>query len=234
MAASPLEISFIDELYPIAPGETLGFGRSGDLIIDESNMFMHRLVGTFLHHQDLWWVRCEGKRSELSVWSEGGRHTTLPPGEAAALAGARGVVRFEAGPHKYEIDYVLPDAVELPTEQAAPTTFDVTETRDFGVVSLNTEQRQLLAALGEEWLREPQAERVVLPTNGAIAHRLGWSIKKYDRKLDYLCSRLSDEGVPGLRGGKGVEASERRVNLVDHAIRNGLISLLDLDLLESP
>jgi len=228
-----LDVSFIDELYPVKPGETLSFGRSGDLIIDDSNMFMHRQVGAFLYHQELWWVRCDGKRTELSVRSDGGRRTELPVGEATALAGVRGVVRFEAGPHKYEIDYLLPGALELPTEdlaQAPP--FDVTETRDFGVVSLNTEQRQLLAALGEEWMREPHAEHGALPTNGSIAHRLGWSVKKYDRKLDYLCSRLSDEGVPGLRGGKGIEASERRVNLVEHAIRNGLITVRDLDLLD--
>jgi hypothetical protein len=65
-----------------------------------------------------------------------------------------------------------------------------------------------------------------------MANRLGWSTKKFDRKLDYLCARLSEQGVRGLRGERGIEATARRLTLVDHAIRNGLVTSADLHLVD--
>ena len=71
-----------------------------------------------------------------------------------------------------------------------------------------------------------------MPSNAEVANRLGWSTKKFDRKLDYICAKLTEHQVKGLRGGKGVEATTRRMNLVEHAIRNGLVMPRDLSLLE--
>ena len=67
---------------------------------------------------------------------------------------------------------------------------------------------------------------------GQVAGRLGWSAKKLDRKLDYLCRRLTERGVRGLRGQPGDEAVDRRQRLVDHVVLAGLVTSLDLELLD--
>lgn len=221
---------FIDELSTVAADSDLTFGREADLVIDESNPFMHRRVGRFLSHQGLWWLRNEGRRTELTIVRDSGALTTLPPGDASALSGEGGAVRFDAGASSYELHYVLERSPELPMSATAEVP-SAQATRDFAIISLNDEQRLLLAALCERRLADPHADRTELPPNADVAHQLGWSIKKFDRKLDYVCSRLADEGVRGLRGGKGIEAFDRRANLVDHALASGLISAPDLDAL---
>ena len=108
---------------------------------------------------------------------------------------------------------------------------DADLTTQFGIVSLNAEQKLMLTALAESRLIDSSADPADLPANAAVAHRLGWSGKKLDRKLDYLCARLASEGVRGLRGEKGFEAVDRRARLVDHAISSGLVTSDDLETL---
>ena len=77
-------------------------------------------------------------------------------------------------------------------------------------------------------LRDPAAGPEALPTNRQVAHRLGWPITKFNRKLDYLCQRLTKDGVPGLQGGRGTEATNRRWRLVEHAVNARLVTPGDL------
>jgi hypothetical protein len=63
---------------------------------------------------------------------------------------------------------------------------------------------------------------------------LGWTITKYNRKLDYLCRRLAEQGVEGMQGGSGAQASARRQLLVQHLAERGVITPSDLDLLPPP
>ncbi|MDH3684055.1 MAG: hypothetical protein OEV40_29390, partial [Acidimicrobiia bacterium] len=184
-----------------------------------------------------------GRRIELHAVVGEGTVVVLPPGESLALTATRGVVRFDAGASSYELDYVLEAPVTLPEPPAtaagggagaegAPA--DVARlTEEFGVIALNEEQRLLLVSLCQFRLRDPAADRTAVPSNAEVANRLGWSIKKFDRKLDYLCAKLTEHGVRGLRGGKGIEATTRRMNLVEHAIRNRLVTFDDLGLLDT-
>ena len=91
-----LEVIFIDELYTATTTEAITFGREGDVVIDESNQFMHRLVGRFVYHNDVWWLSNEGRRIEITAIVGSGTVVVLPPGESLALNAARGVVRFDA------------------------------------------------------------------------------------------------------------------------------------------
>ena len=231
-----LEVLFIDELYTARPGDTLTFGREGDIVVDEANRFMHRQIGRFVDHHDLWWLVNDGRRVELTAWLGAGKTVVLPPGESVALT-ATGLVRFDAGALSYELEYRLPDELELPGPPAEPERFEVgpdgVRTAEFGVIPLNAEQRLLLVALCEPRLRDPLAGRTSLPTNAEVAARLGWSTKKFDRKLDYLCAKLDEAGVRGVRGGRGVEATTRRANVAEHAVRNGLVERDDLRLLDA-
>ena len=106
------------------------------------------------------------------------------------------------------------------------------ETIALGDILLTDEQRLLLLALAEGTLRDPHTADE-LPTNRAVARRLGWSITKFNRKLDNLCDRFSKLGVGGLRGSIDQLATDRRRRLVEHAIESGLISRHQLDRLPS-
>ncbi len=233
---SELHIFFIDELTAAHAGDVITFGRSGDIEVDEANQYMHRIVGTFFDRDNVWWLTNNSKHGNLTLAGDGGRLTRLPPGAVTALTEITGAVRFDAGPSTYELGWTLPgqDPMMPPTSHtgtgddfgASPD-----QTRQFGVVNLNHEQRQLLVALAEASLVDPTAPSTDLPANAAVAHRLGWSAKKLDRKLDYLCARLATEGVRGLRGEKGFEAIDRRSRLVEHATSSGMISAEDLDII---
>jgi hypothetical protein len=63
----------------------------------------------------------------------------------------------------------------------------------------------------------------------AVARRLGWTITKYNRKLDYLCRRLAESGVEGAAGEHGLLATSRRQVLVEHAVNRRLVVAADLD-----
>ena len=102
-----------------------------------------------------------------------------------------------------------------------------TATIDFGVIPFTTDQHLLLVALCENRLLGETS----LPSNRAVARTIGWTITKYNRKLDAVCAKLSRQGVRGLRGSNDALASDRRVNLVEHAVSAGLVTRGDLGLL---
>lgn len=225
---SELHAFFIDELTVAEEGDVLTFGRSGDVEIDVANEFMHRVVGAFFSQDNVWWLANKSKHAVLTMVGSAGRVTRLPPDAVGALSEPRGLVRFEFGPASYELGWALPGQDTL-MPPALDDDGDANITRQFGVVNLNAEQRLLVTALAESRLRDSSADPTDLPANAAVAHRLGWTGKKLDRKLDYLCARLASEGVRGLRGEKGFEAVDRRARLVEHAIGSGMVTSDDLD-----
>ena len=228
---SELHIFFIDELTVAAPGDVVTFGRSGDIELDEANQYMHRIVGTFFDQDNVWWLANKSRHGTLTLVGNTGRLTRLPPEAVSAITEPTGVLRFDAGPSTYELGWTLPGQEPL-MPPVVDDDGDVSmATSQFGVVPLNDEQRMLLAALAERSILDSTVSTSDLPANASVAHRLGWSAKKLDRKLDYLCARLSAEGVRGLRGEKGFEAIDRRSRLVEHAISSGMIGHADVETL---
>ncbi|MEE9414728.1 MAG: hypothetical protein V3V01_05540 [Acidimicrobiales bacterium] len=230
--APELWIDFIDEAHLVPCDETLSFGRQGDIVLDESNVYLHRQAGDFVYFDHGWWLRNQSSQAEMLVRTADGRRTTVPPETSHQLSQSQGVVQFQFGVSNYELEWRLeggPSAPEMP----APQPLSGAETHTFGVVRINDEQRVMLVALSEPRLRNPDQRSPSLPANAEVAHRLGWTLRKFDRKLDYVCRRLSEAGVPGLRGERGHEAADRRVNLVEHMIRIGAIGPDDLALLEA-
>ncbi len=225
---SELHLFFIDELTVAEPGDVVTFGRSGDIEVDEANQYMHRIVGTFFDQDNVWWLANKSRHGQLTLVGNTGRLTRLPPEAVSAITEQSGVLRFDAGPTTYELGWTLPGKEPLmpPVVDGEGSLSMVTS--QFGIVPLNEEQRMLLAALSEKCILDTSASTADLPANASVAHRLGWSAKKLDRKLDYLCARLSSEGVRGLRGEKGFEAIDRRSRLVEHVMSNGMISEADL------
>lgn len=224
-----LTVDFCGEVHSVAPGHDLTFGRDGDLVVDSDNRHLHRLLGRFTMENGLWWLQNLGTGLAIEVLDRSGPSAlSVGPGAARPLAMSEGVVRFTAGLTTYEMQFstVLGRTADSPRE----IVYSGQSTVQAPVLRLNDEQRLLLAALAEPRLRDPHDSQ--LPSNKDVRIRLGWSRKKLDGKLDYLCRRLDELGVRGLRGDLGSLATDRRDVLVDHVLATRMITGADLVRLE--
>ena len=221
-----LVVEFCGEERLVGPDDQLDFGRAAGLTIDGGNPYLHRRAGCFRRQADRWWLRNEGSHLPLSVLESLGRPmVVLPPGVETALSPGDFAVVLAAGPTRYELRGRCPDLEvgDASEGDPPPEHAELDHTVRWGVFELNDDQRALLAALAE-----PR-----LPPNRQTAMRLGWTLSKFNRKLDHLCGRLSRHGVRGLQGRVGTTASDRRQNLVDHALAHHLVRTTDLELLDN-
>lgn len=233
MAGGRLVLEFCGEHFELGPGEELTFGREADLVLDD-NPYLHRLVGRIAQRDGAWWLHNVGRTVAVTVHDlVGSSSATVGPGSGIALLWGRFRLSFRAGRVPYELEGVLEEhewfeAVGLPTRPGSARTLE------WGRVELNDDQRLLLAALCEHRLRNPWDRTSPPVSNRAGARRLGWSVAKYNRKLDHLCEKLARHGVPGVRGDLGLLAADRRARLVDHAVEVGLVGVEDLERLDRP
>lgn len=222
-----LYVDFCGEGHVVSPPDSLSFGRAADLEVDD-NPYLHRVVGRFDHRNGHWVLGNVGASTVLNVTDhDGATAVALAPGRSLGLAMAEFSVAFVAGRTRYEIDAAL-EEIEDPLE-ADLTSHGGQSTLEWGVVELNDDQRTLLVDLAAGRLSDPHAGDWAPDPKGACARRLGWSLSKYNRKLDHLCEKLDRAGVPGLCGAEGVQASDRRRLLVEHAVTAGLVTRADLD-----
>jgi hypothetical protein len=242
-----LVVEFCGEQRILAAGEQLTFGRAADLVIDE-NRYLHRVVGRFTAANGLWWLANAGSSIPITVSDAGGpSFARLAPGTNIVISFDSCTVGFEAGGATYEllVDVVRPadeagdaDDDDAPDdadrddadEPAEAWTGEVTTTASS--LPLSAEQKLLLVAMAEAQLRDPAAA-LDLPTNRQLASSLGWTITKYNRKLDGLCVKFATHGVSGLRGSTDALARDRRLRLVDHAVHAGVVTAADLASLEA-
>ena len=103
-----------------------------------------------------------------------------------------------------------------------------------GATHLTPDQRRLIVALAEPRLRGDGRASVVLPSSADAAARLGWTITRFNRKLDNVCQKLQRLGVRGLHGDADRLASNRRSRLVEYAVATRLVSRADLAMLDLP
>lgn len=226
MTETDLHVDFIGEVRAVEPGQELTFGRQGDLHIDD-NRHLHRVLGRFWSRGESWWLSNEGRSITIQIADADSRSSVqLAPGSEIALSFPNSILRFRAGITDYELLVRVPDrGADDGDDEDDPLDADDDdgETIALGDIMLTDEQRLLLLALAEGPLRDPHTSEE-LPTNRAVARRLGWSITKFNRKLDSLCDRFARLGVGGLRGSIDQLATDRRRRLVDHAVESGLIS----------
>lgn len=228
-AEAALEVAFVDEVHQVAPGRMLGFGRADDIVIDDSP-FLHPHVGRFSHLSGFWWLANLMPRGLIRLRDGHTRSIVILDGESVVAVGfSRFVVEFTAGPTTYQLEGRILGPVPSPPA----TLSDVDNAPDgAGFATLTDDQRLLLAALAEPGLRSAPAVTLTVPPTPAVARRLGWSVPKVNRKLDYLCSKLRRHGVRNLKGGYDDRATDRRVALVQLALHMGWVSHEDLRLLE--
>ena len=228
-----LVVEFAGDERVLTPGDELTFGRSADLVIDE-NRYLHRLIGRFAWTNGMWWLANTGSSIALRLAdADGPSYAKVAPGTSVPVTFETSVLTFEAGGRPYELR--LEQLVDGPLFAAGDDVsgafegIDLEATTTTGSLPLNDEQRLLLVALCEPFLDDTGANE--LPTNRQIASRLGWTITKFNRKLDWLCQKYANAGVSGLRGSSDLLARDRRVRLVEHALDAGVITPADLRLL---
>lgn len=144
------------------------------------------------------------------------------------LVMAATTIRFTAGPTHYEIDV----RTSTPLYEFEPPEVVSDGSTTIGRLTLTPDQKRMLVALAEGALLRGGPGIVDVPTSSAAAHRLGWTPKKFEKKIDNVCDRLSNKGVRGLKGGPGNLAANRRARLVEYALAARLITAADLPLLD--
>jgi len=221
-----LTLDFLGDRRTLGPGDGLTFGRRADLVIDD-NPFMHRVVGRVVHREGVWWLQNHGSSTRVRLVDPAvGVDLELAPGQQLPVTASAFLVRFRCGTTSYEIDGER-DGPELAVDGAGEVLG--TATVDFGAVPLSPEQHLLVVALYDSARRNGG----VPEGNSVIARRLGWTPKKFHRKLDAVCDKLHRQGVRALKGTTDELAETRRSVLVDHAVNTGLVGPGDLGLLRS-
>jgi hypothetical protein len=222
-----LILGFCGERIEVAPGSEYSFGRSGDLTIDE-NRFLHRVMGVFVCRNDWWWLLNVGAHLALQLQGQMSSSTiALSPGGSVPLVMGPTLIRFAAGGTSYELE--VETDVDLAEASGKVRALNGDTTIDAGSTPLSADQLLLLIALSEPRLRRgPSAD---LPQNNELMERFGWSVTKFNRKLDSICVKFARRGVGGLVGTPQKVAQGRRSTLVDYVIAAGMVTVEQLALL---
>ncbi|MCA0336903.1 MAG: hypothetical protein LCH66_08555 [Actinobacteria bacterium] len=226
-------VEYCGEEFRATEDAPLTIGRDADLEIDD-NPYLHRVFLQIHREHDLWWLSNVGSTLTATVADKKGLFQAwLSPGARIPLALDAFTVWFTAGPTTYDFDIlvdspafetVTPDAVGDADSDAGATTM--------GRVSMTPDQKLLVVVLCESFLRTTYAGSGQIPSSAEAAARLGWTVTKFNRKLDNVCQKLADAGIRGLHGGPGKLASNRKSRLVEHALSTRLVSEADLALLD--
>jgi hypothetical protein len=222
-------VDFLGEIYPLKPGSPVVIGRDADIAIDD-NPYLHRRFLEIELRDEMVWVSNLGATLTATLAdSDGLLQAWLAPGARLPVVFERAAVWFTAGPTTYEFDIVVGHAPYAPM---AAVTYEEGDTT-VGRVSFTPDQKLLVLALAEGVLRRGNRGAGTIPANTDAAARLGWTITKFNRKLDNVCEKLSKIGIRGLHGGAEKLASSRRARLVEYAVASRLVTIDDLELLDA-
>ena len=236
MIHSKVTVVFCGEEYSVSPETGLTIGRTGDVEVDD-NPYLHRTFLVVSFENGFWWLGNTGSTLTATVADEQGLFQAwLNPGAKIPLAMRKLIVWFTAGPTPYDFEiYVASPAFKSVTaEPAGDADGDEVGAATVGRVSLTPDQKLLIVALCEPFLRRREAGTSQIPSSAAAAERLGWTITRFNRKLDNVCQKLADAGTRGLHGGVGKLATNRKSRLVEHALSTKLVTEDDLALIDDP
>lgn len=222
-------IEFCGEEFVAPEDRPLTIGRVADVEVDD-NPYLHRVFLQVHHEHGLWWLTNVGSTLTATVADTKGLFQAwLSPGARIPLALEAFTVWFTAGPTTYDFDIVVEDTPFVSVETAAELEpEDSSAQTTVGRVSMTPDQKLLVVALCESFLRTTYAGGGQIPSSAAAAQRLGWTVTKFNRKLDNVCDKLSNSGVRGLRGDAERLASNRRARLVEYAVGARLVTRADL------
>lgn len=222
-----IDIDDTSESLFLSPGQEITYGREADVDLGVHDAYVSRVQGRIKFREGRWWLQNTGRQLATRVRSEQGQVVELPPNGLVHLPRGQVVITVKSLNASHSLRTTLLDAqpgtVEATPPKEGPTTAMLPK------IPLNPEQRLLLTALCENRLRHDSASLIA---NSEIGAMFRWGPSKVQRKLDYICERLTDEGVEGVKGGLGYEARDRRAALVDYCLASGLVAIADLDLLD--
>ena len=231
MADAGVRVLFCGEEFPAEAGRQLRIGRSGDVEIDD-NPYLHRNFLVVLEDGGLWWLSNVGSTLTATVGDGTGLFQAwLAPGARIPLALNRILVWFTAGPTTYDFEIIV-DNPAFVSVAPGPAEQDYSGDVTVGRVSFTADQKLLMVALCESSLSRSSPGTSAIPSSAAAAARIGWTLTRFNRKLDNVCQKLADAGTRGLHGGIGRLASNRKSRLVEHALSTRLVTAHDLVLLD--
>jgi hypothetical protein len=226
-----LKVRFCGEEFPVMAGNELTIGRCGDVEIDD-NPYLHRNFLLVMQEGGLWWLSNVGSTLTATVADDKGLlQAWLAPGARIPLALSRILVWFTAGPTTYDFEIIVdnPAFVSVAPDPGEQDRFaEVT----IGRVLFTPDQKLLMVALCEGSLSRSHPGLSRIPSSADAAARIGWTVTRFNRKLDNVCQKLADAGTRGLHGGVGKLASSRKSRLVEHALSTRLVTAHDLLLLD--
>lgn len=225
-AGTRLVIDFAGEIHEISPGHRFVIGRQGDLALDD-NPYLHREFLEISHDDGWWWVSNVGGRLAANLTDQRAiMRSTLAPGARLPIVFPVTLLTFTAGATTYELE--LSTDVSAYSEQARTLPGGETTVGD---IPFTESQLLAILALAEPVLRRVGTGVAHLPTSVQAAERLGWTLTRFNRKLDNVCDKLDRAGISGLHGGPGLNAANRRARLVEYAVSSLLVTADDLPLL---
>jgi hypothetical protein len=219
-----LAIEFCGEVTNVET-EPFFIGRDGDCIIESENRFLHRRFLSLSSQRGLWLLSNVGTSLTATVSDfEGRLEAFLAPGAVLPIVFDETRIRFAAGPTSYEFAIHLSDPAFAAGRAEDVEDGDTT----VGRVALTPDQMRLVLALAEPALLGQGRSASPIPASSQAAQRLGWTMTKFNRKLDNVCQKLAAQGVRGLHGDPGRLASNRRGRLVEYALAIRLVTPDDL------
>lgn len=224
-----LTIDYAGEIIELDPDDDpFVIGRDGDLIIDD-NPYLHRRFLEISHSGGVWMLANVGSQISATVNDPSSAvHAWLAPGGQVPIVHGETKISFSAGPTAYEVILML----DAPPEVSGSIDAVVDGTATLGRIELTHDQKLMLVVLSESALRNGMSGMGDIPSAAAAAARIGWTRKRFEKKIDNVCDRLSTAGVRGLKGDLGNQAVSRRVRLVEYAVTTRLVAPEDLDMLD--
>lgn len=208
-----LWVEFIGEVHEVE--DTLSFGRRGDIVLDDANQFMHRVVGVFLHTDDTWWLENRGSRSQLVLFGSDGTRVDLAPGSRVAVSMVTGTVSFIAGPTPYQLTFTVDRAAAVETSSELSGEL----TMEFGT-PLTPREREYLVSFARHRIMG-QTGRT--PSYAEVAQMWGVSAKTVENTVSRVRLRSREAGVR-----IGTTIDEFLTHLLSHG-RLGLADLLAIE-----
>lgn len=220
-------IDFLGEIHHVAAGRPLTIGRDGELAIDD-NPYLHRRFLEVGVAEGLVWLSNVGSTLSATVADDSGlMQAWLAPGGRLPVVFPHTTVWFTAGPTTYEFDILLAESPFAPVETVVVGDGQTT----IGRMSFTPDQKLLIVVLAEQVLRRGNRGAGTIPSSAEAADRLGWTLTKFNRKLDNVCAKLTKTGIRGLHGDAERLAMSRKSRLVEYSLAAQLVTAEDLDLL---
>jgi len=217
-------VEYLGERTPVGADDRFTIGRIADLSVDD-NPYLHRVFLELRCEAGVWLVANVGTQLSATVTDERDLFAAhIAPQGVLPLVFERMRLRFGAGTTTYEIRLELSDP---PFTSAAEDEYGIGA--DLGAptqlpVDLTPDQRLVVLALAEHAFHRTGSGPSPLPTSAEAGQRVGWSERKFTKKLDQVCKKLSKAGVRGLHGGPGDIAANRRARLVEYCLTSRIVT----------